>query len=143
MPLTVSSAQMMAPMSPWDLARWYVADIMPNEFPDFFRDLGPVQCAEQSRNALYYAEHFSIRRPDLQAQFLTLAWALGPNFFEAAAFQKHLSDPSLSEEQKIDALYSVSDEDGGKAMISADDLYWFPWEIENNILGLDDDPEWV
>ncbi|MEJ6405055.1 hypothetical protein [Yoonia sp. 2307UL14-13] len=72
MTFKMTSAQMMAPMPPWDVAKWYVAEFMPTEFPDFLRDLGPAQCTQQSRNALHYAEHFGLRRPDIQGQFLTL-----------------------------------------------------------------------
>ena len=143
MAFRLTSDQMMAPMPPHDVAAWFVAEIMPTEFADFLRDLGPVQCKDQSRNGLYYAEHFGIRRPDLQGQFLTLMWALGPNFFEASDFGAILTDPKLDEARKVDLLYEVSDEAGGQAMLSADDTYWFPWLIEKNILGFEEDPEWA
>ncbi len=142
MPPKFTQRQMMAPpMPPQKFAEWYVQDIMKSEFPHYIRDLGERSCQSQTRNGLYYAEHFGIRRPDLQGQFMTIMWALGPNFFETEEFSRILHDASLSEDAKIDALYNVPDDAGGKAHARANDLYWFPWLIENNILKLEEDPE--
>ena len=129
-------------MPPEEFARWYVSDIMKTEFPHYIRDLGVEACERQTRMGTLYARHFGIKRPDFQGQFMTIMWALGPNFFEVEEFYRVLTDQHMSEEQKIDALYKVSDAAGGAARNRANDLYWFPWLIEGNILGLDDDPEW-
>ncbi|SFA52398.1 hypothetical protein SAMN04487972_109107 [Paracoccus halophilus] len=130
-----------APMPPREFAKWYVSEIMTTEFPHFVRDLYPHICEQQTRNGLLYARHFGIMRPDLQAQFMTIMWALGPNFFEVEEFGEILSDTSMTEDAKIDALYAVSDRAGGMAAQRANDLYWYPWRIKNNILGLKEDPE--
>lgn len=142
MSLKFTRKQMMGPsMPPEDFARWYVNDIMKSEFLHFVRDLGVESCERKTRMGLLYARHFGIERPDLQGQFMTVMWALGPNFFETEAFSRVLTDATLNEEQKIDELYKVSNEAGGEAASRADDFYWFPWLIEDNILGLEDDPE--
>lgn len=129
------------PMPPRDFARWYVDDIMRSEFPHFVRDLGVTSCEEKTRTGLRYAVHFGITRPDLQGQFMTIMWALGPNFFETAEFYRVLTAANLDEDAKVDALYQVSDQAGGYARQRADDRYWFPWLIKDNILGLEEDPE--
>ena len=141
-PVFTKKQMMGPPMSPHEFAAWYVAEIMVTEFPHFIRDLGKKACEAQTRNGLYYAEHFGITRPDLQGQFMTIMWAVGPNFFETKAFGDILNAPHLDEDAKIDALYGVPAAAGGRAVENANDLYWFPWLIENNILGLEDDPEW-
>lgn len=131
----------MAPMSDRDFAEWYVGKIMASEFPDFVSDLGVAQCERFTRMGLHYARHFRILRPDLQGQFMTIMWALGPNFFETPEFWHVLTDARLDEETKVNALYDVSDEAGGAAFEAADDRYWVPWSIPGNILGLTADPE--
>ncbi len=141
--MKLTTDQMMgSSMPPEDFARWYVADIMKSEFSAFVRDLGEEACRRQTRMGQRYASHFGINRPDQQGQFLTIMWAIGPNFFETDEFAHVLARSDLSEVAKVDALYKVSDEAGGRATQRADDRYWFPWLIEGNILGLTDDPEW-
>ena len=130
-------------MSDADFAEWYVSDIMMTEFPDFVADLGRADCARRTRMGRRYATHFAITRPDIQGEFLTLMWALGPNFFEGEAFARILARKDMSQTDRMDALYAVSDAEGGKAFERADDRYWTPWLLGENILGLKEDPEWT
>lgn len=130
-----------APMSPREFATWYVREIMSTEFSYYVRDLHVHICEQQTRNGLLYARHFGITRPDLQGQFMTIMWALGPNFYEVEEFGEILRDMSISEDAKLNALYSVSDQAGGLAFHRADDLYWYPWLVSGNILGLKENPE--
>lgn len=142
-PPRIPKSQMLAPpMSDEDFAKWYVADILDSEFPNFTRDLGRSQCERQTRNGRRYATHFGITRPDLQGQFLTIMWALGPNFFVIPEFRRILDRSDLTADQKLDALYATSPDAGAQALRRADDLYWYPWLVPGNILGLTDDPEW-
>ena len=118
--------------------QWYVDDILSLQFPHFL-DLGARQCIDQTRNALLFARHFGIHRRDLQGQFLSLMWGLGPNFHEHPAFNRILSS-DLGEADKIDRLFEVSDREGGEAALAADDRYWYPWLVEGNRLGLTENP---
>jgi hypothetical protein len=142
-PPRITLGQMLAPpMSDDDFARWYVAEILQSEFPSFVASLGRPQCERQTRNGRRYATHFGITRPDLQGQFLTIMWSLGPSFFTVPEFRRILDRTDLTEEAKLDALYATSGDAGAQALRTADDLYWYPWLVPGNILGLDDDPEW-
>ncbi len=142
-PPRIPLGQMLAPpMSDDDFARWYVADILQSEFPSFVASLGRPQCERQTRHGRRYATHFGITRPDLQGQFLTIMWSLGPSFFTVPEFRRILDRTDLSPDAKLDALYATSGDAGAQALRQADDLYWYPWLVPGNILGLTDDPEW-
>jgi hypothetical protein len=69
-------------------------------------------------------------------------WSLAPNFFEADEFFQILNNASMSQFQKIEAIYSAPDSAGANALAIADDRHWYPWLVPNNILRLSDDPEW-
>ena len=122
-----------------DFAAWFVEEILKPEFPDFHTDLGPRQCIEQTGYGLLYARHFGIERRDLQAQYLFLMWGVGPNFHTHPAFARILAMEE-PEAEKIDRLFQVSDADGGAAAAAADDLHWFPWMVDGNVLGMTEDP---
>ncbi|KGJ01600.1 hypothetical protein SAMN04487972_1635 [Paracoccus halophilus] len=125
-----------APMPDVEFAEWYVDEILRTEFPNSFRELGRVSCMRKTKSARRYLPHFGITRPDLQGQIMTVMWALGPNFFEHPAFNKILTDKHLTQDEKVDQVYKVSDEDGGQALDQADDRYWYPRLVPGNILGL-------
>lgn len=120
---------------------WYVEEIMKDELRHFYVDLGPDTCRTFTLNGRRYAEHFGFSEARLQAQFLTLMWELGPNFHTVGAFRTVLEDDRLDQEQKIEALYSVSDAAGEQAIEQADDEHWYPELIEGNILGVPFEPE--
>jgi hypothetical protein len=123
-------------MSDDEFAAWFVADIMKDDLPDYYTDLGPDTCAEFTITARRYARHFGITRPDLQAQFAYLMWTVGPNFWSFGAFNRILTARWPREEDKIEALFNVSTEDAEEAILGADDTHWYPQFVENNILGV-------
>ncbi len=135
-PPRLSADQMMAGGMPDDeFAAWFVAEIMKDDLPDYYTDLGPDTCAEFIITARRYARHFGITRPDLQAQFAYLMWTVGPNFWSFKGFNRILTAKWPSEEDKIEALFNVSPDDAEEAILGADDTHWIPRMIPGNILG--------
>lgn len=136
-PPALSADQMMGGGMPDDeFAAWFVADIMKSELPDFYTDLGPYTCAEFTMTGRKYAVHFGILRPDLQAQFVFLMWAIGPNFWSFPGFSRILFAQWPRAEDKIEALFNVSDAEAEAAVLGADDDHWNPEFIKGNILGI-------
>ena len=125
-----------APMDDDVFADWYVEEFMRGELTDFYTDLGPNVCRTFSLNGRRYAEHFGIRRPDRQGQFITLMWILAPNFWQVPAFREVLEDLSLDEEAKVDALHDVPETAAQQATAGTDSNYWYPELFEDNILGV-------
>ena len=127
MPPKFSKEQMQASLKdPDKFGDWYVSEIVSSEMPHYLEDLGPRLCKTFSLNGRLYAEHFGIRRPDNQAQFITLMWELAANFFMVEEFQKILTDDQLSEDAKIDAVYSATEAASEKAMSTDNQEYWYP-----------------
>jgi hypothetical protein len=136
-PPVFTADQMMGGDMPDDeFAAWFVADIMKTDLPDYYTDLGPDTCADFTITARRYARHFGITRPDLQAQFAYLMWTVGPNFWSFGAFNRILTATWPREEDKIEALFNVPAADAEEAILGADDTYWYPQFIYNNILGI-------
>jgi hypothetical protein len=135
-PMMFSTDQMMGSMSDDDFAAWFVDDIMKDEFPDFYTDLGPETCTTFTLTGRKYAEHFGIVRPDLQAQFVYLMWAIGPNFWTFPGFSRILFAQWPRAEDKVDALFNVADAEAEAAILGADDDYWTPEFMQGNILGI-------
>ncbi|MGL5011552.1 MAG: hypothetical protein ACRC6I_16865 [Paracoccaceae bacterium] len=134
---TLSTDQMMGGGMPDDaFAAWFVDEILRTEFADFYTDLGPETCAAFTITGRRYAAHFGIMRPDLQAQFVYLMWGIGPNFWSFPGFSRILAAKWPREEDKIDALFNVSDAEAEAAILGADDTFWTPEFIRNNILGV-------
>ncbi len=136
MPRLTDDQMMGGGMSDAEFAAWFVAEIMKDELPDYYTDLGPDTCEELTINARKYARHFGINRPDLQAQFAYLMWTVGPNFWSFKAFNRILTAKWPKEEDKIDALFNVSSDDAEEAILGADDEHWYPQFVENNVLGI-------
>jgi hypothetical protein len=135
-PPVMSTDQMMGGGMPdEEFAAWFVDDIMKADLPDYYTDLGPETCADFTVTARRYARHFGIVRPDLQAQFAYLAWTVGPNFWEFPGFNRILAARWPREEDKIDALFNISEDEAETAILGADDRYWVPAMIPGNILG--------
>jgi hypothetical protein len=138
----LSTDQMMGGgMSDMAFATWFVDEIMKDDLPNYFTDLGPQTCVEFTITARRYAAHFGITRPDLQGQFAYLAWTVGPNFWTFAAFGRVLAAKWPTEEDKIDALFNVPEDDAAAAILGADDRYWVPSMTVNNPLGTRDGDE--
>jgi hypothetical protein len=123
-------------MSDDEFGAWFVAEIMKDDLPDYYTDLGPDTCATFTVNARKYASHFGITRPDLQAQFVYLMWTVGPNFWSFKGFNRILTATWPSEADKIEALFNVPSEDAEEAILGADDRHWYPEMVKNNILGI-------
>jgi hypothetical protein len=132
----LSEDQMMGGgMSDDAFAAWFVADIMKDDLPDYYMDLGTETCAEFTITARRYARHFGINRPDLQAQFAYLMWTVGPNFWSFKGFNRILTAKWPTEEDKVNALFNVPSADAEEAILGADDRHWIPRMIPGNILG--------
>jgi hypothetical protein len=128
--------QMMAgEMADDEFAAWFVAEIMKDELPDYYTDLGPDTCAEFTITARRYARHFGITRPDLQAQFAYLMWTVGPNFWSFKGFNRILAATWPNQEDKINALFNVPSAEAEEAILGADDRHWIPRMIPGNPLG--------
>jgi hypothetical protein len=128
--------QMMAGDMPDDeFAAWFVAEIMKDDLPDYFTDLGPDTCAAFTITARRYARHFGITRPDLQAQFAYLMWTVGPNFWSFKGFNRILTASWPHQEDKINALFNLPSAEAEEAILGADDRHWTPRMIPGNPLG--------
>lgn len=128
-------------MSDDEFAAWFVAEIMKDDLPDYYTDLGAETCAEFTITARRYARHFGIHRPDLQGQFAYMMWTVGPNFWSFKGFNRILTAKWPSEEDKIEALFNVPSDDAEEAILGADDRHWIPRMIPGNILGDHDEDE--
>ncbi len=127
---------------PHNFASWFVASVMQEHHKHFVADLGVEACEEQTRTGLLYALHFGFTIPENQALFLTLTWDIGPNFYEEPEYAAVLANTQLSECDRAHELFEVSPQATENALKRADYMYFFPWDIPDNILGLDEDPEW-
>lgn len=135
--LRLTTDQMMnSDMSDAQFVAWYVDEFMPEELADFYIDLGPETCKRFVANGRKYAAHFGITRPDLQGQFLTLMWELGPSFFEVREFRGWLDKKAMPQAEKVDALYNVSHASAEEALATANHEYWYPEMIRDNVLGV-------
>ena len=133
----ITTDQMQAAPIPDDrFAEWFCHELLMNERPDFWVDLGPEICLSYTITGRRYAEHFGIRRPDLQAQYVMLMWQLAPNLHETPGF-KEILQSRLPEVDKVEALWSVDETVANEAIARADMLHWTPEEVPGNVLGIE------
>lgn len=115
--------------------------IMPEHVPEFADFVNDHTFPRQTRNGRAYARHFGFEDPADQMHFVVLMWKLGPDFFTKPGLKEIIEQRDMTPEARIDAIYNdMPDEYAVDAIMSANHLYWFPEEIENNVLGVPYEP---
>ena len=139
MRLRLTDEQMQrAIVSDEDFVSWFCNEILRQERPDLWADLGPDICSSYTKTGRRYAEHFGFSRTDFQAQYVFLMWQLAPNLFEIPEISSILRS-DMPEHEKIDALWNIDESVADKALANADMLHWTPEEVPGNILGVEVD----
>lgn len=124
------------PMDDVAFSEWFVDEIMPLIHASERRELTRVECLRNTKSARRYIRHFGFALTSDQAQVMSLMWGLGPNFFEFPPFREILSDDRMVPGDKVEALWTASDDEMARALESADMRYWDPRLVPGNILGL-------
>ncbi len=135
--LRLTNEQMQGPpLSDVAFAEWFVDEIMPLMHEGPRRDLTRVECLRLTKSARRYLKHFGFTLTSDQGQVMSLMWGLAPNFFEMSPFREILADDRMTPGEKVEALWSVSDEEMAYAYENFDTRYWYPRHVPGNILGL-------
>lgn len=105
---------------------WYVNEFMPDHLPEFHESFSSEDLGRMVRRGRNEAIKYGFDDPPSQAHFVTLMWKLGPNFHHFPGFREIAEDRGQPGPERIGRFYQVSDEEGGEAVLGADDRYWFP-----------------
>lgn len=113
-----------------DFAEWYVEEFMRKHLQYYYYEISDEGKREMTINGRNYARSFGFADPVSQAQFVTLMWQVGPNFFEFPGFREAACNASLTASEKIAAFYEVPEEQAVNAIRNPDDRYWYPHMVE-------------
>lgn len=113
-----------------DFAEWYVEEFMRKHLQKFYYAVSDEGKREMTINGRNYARSFGFGDPVSQAQFVTLMWQVGPNFFQFPGFREIARNAALAGAEKIDAFYAVPEEQAVEAIMNPDERYWYPYMLE-------------
>lgn len=106
--------------------RWYVHQFMPDHVPYLHEAMDEATLERMIRNGRKQAIAMGFSEPGAQVHFVTLMCKIGANFYQFPGFKEIAEATHLPDQERIEAFYQVSDEQGGAAFEGADDRFWFP-----------------
>lgn len=106
--------------------QWYVHRFMPDHVPDLHQAMDNATLEKMIRNGRNQAISMGFYQPSGQVHFVTLMCKIGANFYDFPGFKEIAQATHLPEEERVEAFYQVSDEQGAAAFEASNDRYWFP-----------------
>ena len=131
--IKLKKSQMQAAMrSDAAFAEWYCEEFMKVHLPQSYFSVSDEGRREMVLNGRRYAQHFGFSDLRAQAEFITLMWKIGANFFVQPGFAEALSDRTETDLVRIDGLYNVSRDQAADAILKQDARYWYPEMLQRD-----------